>query len=140
MAGIKPGSQHEECEMSVDAPTATERLCGKTPSSSSWGSCSSQGIWTNSRGEPDLAYGPGSREPDLANANLTPWVQAGTATQGQADRSLTLSEATFSEPCPGKEQLALAYETKSKLYGLQCSRLARVRNPMSMSHCSLAPI
>ncbi|XP_055472157.1 FERM domain-containing protein 1 isoform X3 [Psammomys obesus] len=48
-AGIKPSSQHGECEMSVDEPTVTERLCGKTSSSSSWGSCSSQGIWTNSR-------------------------------------------------------------------------------------------
>ncbi|XP_060229285.1 FERM domain-containing protein 1 isoform X1 [Meriones unguiculatus] len=48
-AGIKPSSQHGECEMSVDEPTVTERLCGRTSSSSSWGSCSSQGIWTNSR-------------------------------------------------------------------------------------------
>ncbi|OBS57057.1 hypothetical protein A6R68_11818, partial [Neotoma lepida] len=77
-AGIKPSFQHGECEMSVDEPTGTERLCGKTPSSSSWSSFSSQDTCTNSRGE---AIEPGNKEPELTNANLIPWVQAKMATQ-----------------------------------------------------------
>lgn len=50
-ACIKPNFQHGECEVSVDEPTGTERLCGKTPSSSSWSSFSSQDTCANSRGE-----------------------------------------------------------------------------------------
>nr|XP_015850303.2 FERM domain-containing protein 1 [Peromyscus maniculatus bairdii] len=48
-ACIKPNFQHGECEVSVDEPTGTERLCGKTPSSSSWSSFSSQDTCANSR-------------------------------------------------------------------------------------------
>ncbi|KAL6040891.1 hypothetical protein STEG23_037867 [Scotinomys teguina] len=48
-AGIKPNFQHGECEMSVDEPTGTEWLCGKSPSRSSWSSFSSQDTGTNSR-------------------------------------------------------------------------------------------
>lgn len=48
-ACIKPNFQHGECEVSVDEPAGTERLCGKTPSSSSWSSFSSQDTCANSR-------------------------------------------------------------------------------------------
>ncbi|GAB1300535.1 FERM domain-containing protein 6 [Apodemus speciosus] len=43
-AGIKPDSQQGEFEMSVDEPTGSVSLCGKT-SSGSWSSCSSWDTW-----------------------------------------------------------------------------------------------
>lgn len=40
--------------------------------------------------------------------------------------SLTVCQASFSESCPVKIQLALATDVESRLYGLQYSRSGRV--------------